>query len=143
MNSQVHITCSDLEDAFLWSSANADGEMRACISKATGAVVFAQGDECLDIEVPDDLEDEDKYWAVPNRHDLELGARLAIDYAFERVPDEWDIVRGMFRHRGAYAKFKAFLDRRGLLDDWYQFELESTEKALLRWAVEEGIVVAR
>jgi hypothetical protein len=42
-------------------------------------------------------------------------------------------VRRLFGHRGAYASFKQLLARRGVLDQWYDFEQKATERALREW----------
>jgi GNAT superfamily N-acetyltransferase len=35
--------------------------------------------------------------------------------------------------RGAFARFKDLLDRRGVLDQWYDFEAKAEERALRMW----------
>src|SRR6266536_5589275 len=49
------------------------------------------------------------------------------------LPDDFDEVRQIFSSRGAYARFKDLLDRRGALDHWYDFEAKAEERALRTW----------
>jgi hypothetical protein len=50
-------------------------------------------------------------------------------------------IESFFRQRGAYARFKAFLERHQLLDRWYAFEAVATRRALEVWAADNGFVV--
>ena len=45
----------------------------------------------------------------------------------------------MFRRKGAYSNYKALLERRGLLDEWYDIENSREEQALRRWCKENEI----
>lgn len=47
------------------------------------------------------------------------------------------IALAMFVRKGAYARHKDFLSRKGCLDDWYKFEESSAGEFLCEWAVEE------
>ncbi|MFQ3224993.1 MAG: hypothetical protein ACI8Z5_001247 [Lentimonas sp.] len=42
-------------------------------------------------------------------------------------------VRDIFSRRGAYRRWKDFLENNGLLDKWYTFANESTREALIDW----------
>jgi len=48
-------------------------------------------------------------------------------------------VRRIFAKRGAYAKFKTLLMRRGALERWHGFENEATEQALREWCKINGV----
>jgi len=83
--------------------------------------------------LPDDIDDEQKYIAIPHKRDLDLGKPLALDFARECLPDDFDEVRYTFSRKGAYRKFRALLIRRNALDRWYEFESKATERALRNW----------
>ena len=53
---------------------------------------------------------------------LDLGKPLALDFARQFLPGDFDDVRQFFSRRGTYARFKDLLARRGVLDQWYDFE---------------------
>src|SRR5882724_7655288 len=69
---------------------------------------FSDLDE-LEDELPDDIEDDEKYIAIPDKQELGLGKPLALDFAREFLSDDFDEVRYMFSRRGAYKKFRALL----------------------------------
>lgn len=48
----------------------------------------------------------------------------------------------IFRRRGAYGRFKDLLEREGRLDEWYAYERQAAQAALLAWATEKGMRVA-
>jgi hypothetical protein len=83
--------------------------------------------------LPDDIEDEDKYLAIPGKRELGLGKPLALDFAREWLPNDYDEVRDIFDRRGAYRKFRALVTRRDALERWYAFETKATEQALRDW----------
>jgi hypothetical protein len=58
-------------------------------------------------KLPDDIEDE-KYIAIPDEKELQLGKALVFDSARKFLPDNYDEVRQIFNQRGAYRRFKDF-----------------------------------
>ena len=84
-------------------------------------------------ELPDDIEDNEKYVPIPDKRELDLGKPLVLDFARQFLPNDIDEVRRIFTRKGAYARFKDLLDRRGALDHWYDFEAKVEEKALRMW----------
>ncbi len=127
---------------FVGSSA---GLHEAILCRRTGKIYcrseFSDLDELND-EFPDDVEDGENYIAIPDKRELGLGKPLALDFAREFLPDDFDEVRYMFSKRGAYRKFRALLTRRDALDRWYAFESKATERALREWCELNSIEVA-
>jgi hypothetical protein len=80
--------------------------------------------------LPDDIDDNEKFLQIPDKRELDLGRPLALDFAREFLPDDFDDVRQFFSRKGAYARFKDLLDQRGALAQWYDFEAKAEEKAL-------------
>jgi hypothetical protein len=97
----------------------------------------------LGTELPKDIEDGMLYVAVPHKNDLELGRTLVFAFVEEVVPIHLRTVEAYFRQRGAYAKFKALLERERLVEHWYEYEAIATRAALEQWAVENSFVVVR
>src|SRR5689334_976560 len=89
--------------------------------------------EEFDDDLPDDIEDEEKYVALPDKRELGLGKPLVLDFAREFLPDDFDDVRDFFSKRGAYPKFKALLARQSAIDRWHAFQAKATERALREW----------
>jgi hypothetical protein len=93
-------------------------------------------------ELPDDVGDEEKYLAIPDKRELGLGKPLALDFAREFLPDDFDEVRYMFGRKGAYQKFRSLVTRRNVLEHWYDFESKATERALREWCAFNSIELA-
>ena len=124
--------------------AGGAGLHESILCRRTGKIYwrseFADLDELND-EFPDDVEDGEKYIAIPDKRELGLGKPLALDFAREFLPNDFDEVRDMFSKRGAYQKFRALLTRRKALDRWYDFESKATERALREWCEFNSIEV--
>lgn len=84
-------------------------------------------------ELPDDVGDSDKFLQIPDKRELDLGKPLVLDFAREFLVDDFEDVRQFFAQKGAYARFKGLLERRGALDQWYAFEAKAEERALRAW----------
>jgi hypothetical protein len=113
-----------------------NGSSEAILCKRTGTVYSHSYDVEMEPsfdELPHDYENDPNYIAIPDKRELDLGKRLVLDFTREFLPDDFDAVRRIFSKRGAYAKFKDLLMRRGGLDRWYDFEATATERALREW----------
>ena len=127
---------SDLVEALEWVSSGLPFENAAYISRETGEVYWASDPDDLDIVLPEDIEDSTRYIAVPHKNDLDLGRGLVTRFVEAQCPDLYETIRGYFRERGAYARFKELLERKGLLEAWYRHEASETEQALRDWVAE-------
>lgn len=115
-------------------------ESSAYLNVETGTIHFIA--EGLDLEeAPEDIDDAEKYIALPDKRDLDLGRDLALIFIREQCPDDYPTVAEYFRHRGAYSRFKDFLAQHNLLQSWYDFEAKATVTALKDWCEINGITV--
>jgi hypothetical protein len=128
----------DIEDVYLFVDAHQPNEASAHVSLKTGKI-YCISDTMDEQEVPDDLFESEEYVEIPNRYDLDLGKDLVFRFVRSTVPDDFDEVRDIFSRRGAYGRFKAFLDRRNLLDRWHEFEDQEIKRALREWCRDHGI----
>jgi hypothetical protein len=137
------VRIEDIAEAFDFANTNGYmGEFRAFVCKQTGKIHYDFPDAAeVDDELPDDIDDEEKYIALPDKRDLGLGKPLALDFAREFLPDDFDAVRSYFDRRRAYPKFKALLARRGAIDRWHAFEAKATEEALRDWCAVHSIEI--
>ena len=139
------VTFQDILDAFEFVGIGGGGLHRAILCRRTGKIYqhteFSDLEEFND-EMPDDVVDEEKYIDIPDKRELGLGKPLALDFAREFLPDDFDEVRYMFSKRGAYKKFRALVTRRNVLDHWYDFESKATERALRGWCEFNSIELA-
>jgi len=130
----------DLEMAFEFVSSFPPLMNAAYLSRSTGEAYFRTqfGDED---DLPEDVESNPDYVEVPHRNDLDLGQRLVWEFVEREVPQHSERVRGFFRRRGAYGRFKDFLDEQQLLTSWHAFEAARARNALLEWAAAVGLVI--
>lgn len=132
---------SDLEDAFQYVSSDMEGINHALLNKETGEHYWSSEYDPDFSDWPEDAEDPDKYVTVPHKHELDLGRELVRDFAARHCADQWDTIERIFSRKGAYRRFKDWLDQRNMLQSWYNFENQRTKEALLSWCQLEGIEV--
>ncbi len=129
-----------LEDAYDFASAGAPQDHQAYVSKSTGKTFWYS--DFLDIDQrPEDFDESDDYVEIPHKKDLDLDQRLIWRFVDQAAPEKYDEVRRIFSRRGAYRRYRSFLEREGLLDKWYAFEATQTREALLEWCDDNGIEV--
>ncbi len=118
-----------------------DADNSAYLCRETGAVFWRSefGDNFE--ELPDDIDDEAKYIALPSSRDLDLGKPLVMRFTEEEFADHYDEIAQIFSRRGASRRFRDLLTREGALDKWYAFEAAAKEKALREWCAENGVAV--
>lgn len=130
----------DILEAFEFVSFDSMYEHQAFLDKSTGKLYYHSefGDD-MD-ELPEDIDDE-KYIEIPHKRELGLGKNLALNFAYLHLPNEAEEIESIFRRKGAYSRFKALLERKGIIDKWYEFESQAEEKALREWCKENGTEV--
>ena len=134
------IKYDDLEMALEFASSGDEFESYAYIDGESGQVYYVS--DILDEEYPEDIDENEKYKLVPHKRELGLGKPLAIAFTEEYLPNNVSDIYSIFSSRGAYSAFKEVLEDRGLLEKWYEYEQEATQKALLQWSNEVGITVS-
>jgi hypothetical protein len=133
----MQVKFAEIEQAYEFVSFGAPYDHQAYLCKESGQIFYASESGDLN-EVPEDIEDE-KYIEIPTKRDLNLGKELVLDFVAEHVPDELQSVDAMFRRKGAYSRFKAFLEDRNLLQPWYDYESKAQAAALRRWCEDNEI----
>ena len=142
MSEQPAVALRDLEEALMFVGSAGGFGNAAWVCRATGNVLW-HSEEMDDFgPLPEDIDDGDRYVAIPDTHDLGLGKPLALEFARAHLPDCFKQVCAIFSHRGAYARFKDLLDRHESLDAWYHWEQEKTQQALREWCADNGIKLA-
>jgi hypothetical protein len=127
------VSWNDLILAFEFVSAGSTREHQVFLCKPTGKLYWhSDSPDELD-ELPDDIEDGEKYVQIPDRRELDLGRPLVFDFVRQFLPDDFNAVQRIFSRKGAYARFRDLLIRRGTLDQWYGFESKAEEDTLRRW----------
>jgi Uncharacterised protein family (UPF0158) len=130
----------DLIEAIDFVSAGASSDHQAFIALDTGRIYWiSEFGDPIDEDVPEDLDESDRYLEVPSRNDLDLGRRLVFRFVEEQLPGAYEQVQGFFSRRGAYGRFKALLEDAGCLDKWRQFDAQCTRQALEDWCEAHAI----
>ena len=125
------INYDDLETAFMFVSSDFPGMCTAVIHKKTGKSYYYSELSDTD-DYPDDASSDD-YIEIPHKNDLGLGRELVFDFIAEYRPDVLPQIREIFSYRGAYSRFRSFLNSAGLEQKWYDFENKRTREALQEW----------
>ena len=130
----MRVSLKDILEAFEFVSADSTGEHQAFLCRQSGKVYWyvEYSDDELS-ELPDDIDDREKYVQIPDKKELDLGKPLVLEFVRQTQPSEMDKVQRIFSAKGAYARFKDLLDRNGVLDQWYNFEAKAEEEALRMW----------
>lgn len=125
-------------DAFMFVSMEQQYIHNAYLCKETGQTFYTSEIGDFD-ELPEDLDEPDKYVAIPHKNELDLGRDLVFQFTAEYLPEELDRVFSMFRKKGAYSRYKDLLERKGSLQKWYQYEEDRQKAALREWCAENDI----
>jgi hypothetical protein len=136
----MRIEFDKIEDAFSYVCMGPQYEHSAIIDTATGEIYYVSelGDSD---ELPDDVEDSDRYVVLPHKNDLDLGVELVCDFIARHADNLAGQVNDIFRRRGAYSRFKSLLQSHGLLELWYKYEEDRSNAALRNWCSENGIEI--
>src|ERR1700728_2128369 len=134
---------ADLRDAFEFVSSGGWLENSAYVCLDTGAIHWTSmsGEFDEDEDLPDDLEDADRYVSVPHKNDLDLGEGLLLQFIAQELPEGYESADEFLLRNKAYRRVKDLLEAHGLLQRWYEFESRATEAALLAWCAENGLQV--
>jgi len=140
---RVAVPFDRILEAFEFVSFGPPEEHQAYLCLETGKIYWHSelGDD--EEELPEDVDDAEKYIAIPHKNDVDLGRNLAIEFVDAVLPDAASEVERMFSRRGAYSNFKNLLERRGLLQRWYEYEAAAEDKALREWCADQGIEIAQ
>ena len=136
----MSISFDDIENAFFFVSMDQMFMHNAYLCRETGEIFYTSEMGDSD-ELPEDIDDPEKYISIPHKNELDLGKALVIEFTSEFLPEELDTVYAIFRRKGAYSRYKDLLERKGVLENWHKFENERQEMALKEWCRENNIVI--
>ena len=117
------------------------GENSAYLHKQSGQIYWQFGNDDASEELPDDIDDGEKYIQIPDKRELDLGKPLALAFAGEFMPEDFDKVRQIFSRRGAYARFNDLLDHRRMREQWFNYRDKAEIEAVRAWCVDNSIEV--
>ena len=135
----ITLSFDELLNAYFFASADGGADTAALIQRDSGKIYYQSQDGSPEEDAPVDLDDATRYLALPCQNDLDLGQELVFAFVEAQIPADFEQVSAIFRQRGAYRRFKDFLEHRDALDAWYAFEQQATERALREWCAENEI----
>ena len=139
------VSLDELQGAVDWVSSDIM-ENEAYVCRQSGRILWISSEPGVldeEDEIPDDVDDVGKYLPVPDRQDLDLGNRLVLRFVARYLAEQCDDVRNIFRHKGAYPRFKELLHQQDSLERWYAYSEEQTIEALEYWCESEGLGTER
>ena len=116
-------------------------EYEAYLSLETGAIHYHSEYGDLEEQLPDDIDDQDKYVVIPQKRYFGLGRRLAQSFTEQFLPNNVDEVSAMFKRSGAFSQFKQLIEAHGQLDHWRLFESEALTQAIRQWCEDNEITI--
>lgn len=131
---------TDLESAIDFVSSSPYDDQRAVYDRKTDEFLYAS-DAAGENEIPDELDDQ-RHLEIPHKNDLDLGRALVFRFVRDGMPEDEEQVRQFFHRRGAYGRFKGFLEERGMLQRWNDYEQVEWRKAILAWCRENDLELA-
>ena len=130
------VKINDIEIGIEFNSSNGfDNESYVDIE--SGNIIFVS--DIIDERPPEDLYENEKYVLLPTKQELGLGKPLVLDFISETKNELYDEVYEIFSSRGAYRRFRSFLEHNDLLELWYKFEEKKTHEAIIQWCDERNI----
>jgi hypothetical protein len=134
------IKFDDIEHAFLYVNAAPMTANTAILCKETGEIFYAS-DYDDENEIPEDIYFREDCIQIPHRNDLDLGRNLVFEFVEQYLPRDFDRIRDIFRRKGAYRRYKDFLEERGFLKKWYDFESTRQTETLRKWCADNEITL--
>lgn len=134
------IKFEEIELAFDWLSSS-EFDNSAYVSKSTGRIYWDSEYGDAPEPIPEEVYESDDYLLIPNKQNLDLGSNLVWKFVRTEIPGLEPKVREIFSRKGAYRRYKDFLDHVDLLDKWYDFENQKTKEALLGWCRDNDLKV--
>jgi hypothetical protein len=135
------IRFQDILDAVEAVSSGHLSENSGWLCKESGRIYLQFEIDDESEELPDDIDDSEKYIQIPDKRELDLGKPLALAFASEFLPEEFDKVRQIFSRRGAYARFYDLLDYRRMRQQWFDYRDKAEIEAVRAWCAENSIEV--
>lgn len=95
----------------------------------------------LEDEIPEELSERRDCIEIPHRTDLNLGRNLVFEFVEQYLPSDFERIRDIFKRKGAYKRYKDFLEDRGFLQKWYDFENTRQLETLRAWCEDNEITL--
>ncbi len=131
---------NDIENAFLFVSMAPMYQNHAFLNIDNGQIYYSSETSDSD-KIPKNMNAPGKYIEIPHKNDLDLGKDLVYQYIKKYLPEHYDTVWKIFGKKGAYSRYKQFLENLGKLEEWFKFENGVIDKTLRDWCKENEIEI--
>jgi hypothetical protein len=102
------VAWSQILNAFEFVSMSVDFGHAAWVCRETGAIhMHSDWDDELEV-LPEDIDDAQKYVALPTPRDLDLGRPLVMRFAAERLSDRYEEIASSFPARAPIGDSRIF-----------------------------------
>jgi hypothetical protein len=135
------VNFQDILDAVDAISAGQLGENSAWLCRQSGRIYFQFEMNDTPEELPDDIDDSEKYIPIPDKRELGLGRSLVLAFAGEFMPDDFVKVRQIFSRPGAHARFNDLLEHRKMRQRWFEYRDKAEIEAVRAWCADNSIEV--
>ncbi len=134
------IKFSEIEDAFFFVSMAPMYSNHAILCKDTSKIFYESeyGDED---EIPEEIYYQEDCIKIPHKNELDLGRNLVFEFVEQYLPGDFERVLQIFRRKGAYGRYKGFLESRDFLQKWYDFENSRQKETLREWCEDNKITL--
>ena len=136
----MKIKFDDIMEAFFFVNIGGFANHSAVLDNSTEKIYCHSEDSEIN-EIPEGLLDSEDAIEIPQKNVLGLGTQLVFNFVGDKIPENYEKVQDIFNSRGAYSRFKNFLESKKLLEEWYKYESESEETAIREWCKDNGIEI--
>ena len=133
VNAKPGFFMDEIVNAYIYNEGAPYGEPTALICVAALKIIFCNDTFDGYVDEKDVEHSTDECIPLPHKNELDLGKRLVFNFIREMFPGDANSVERMFSRRGAYRRFRSFLEERDILDLWYDYENSAQEAALRSW----------
>jgi hypothetical protein len=100
----MNVSFDDIENAFYFVSSDQKFMNNAILCRETGQIFYLSALVGSEDELPEDIENPDKYINMPHKNDLGLGKNLVTEFTTQYLPEEIDRVLFNFSQQGGIFK---------------------------------------
>ena len=137
------LTYHELESAIEYATAGECYDVEVYLNKQTGQLHYE--DESTGETLPEDVQEQDYYIQIPLTKDLDIlpGRLLPLRFARNHLSVEaYEQVYTIFQSKGAFQRYRTYLETNNLLDQWYAFESDKYKHAIMAWCEEHNITLS-
>jgi hypothetical protein len=108
------VNLDELENAMIMVTDSEAGA-EAWVCRTTGKI-YVRSDyvDPEEEQIPEDIDEDDKYVPIPTSRDLDLGRDLVFRFVQAQMPQQMDRVYDIFGRKGAYGRFHQLLHSLGM-----------------------------